>query len=420
MASPAASIGGSIIQAQKSKYPAKYITLDDSGDKSKRNPDGTMNYLPETKHGIALDYSIFGNSAEGVDLNDITEKIVAHSGKSASLGSMSKGITTPRKTNFKRARRMSPKRVTASNTGIGSKASASEVATPKKALPFNFMPDGALSSSRKGSSSLLNKPLGSSTSKPIASGSGSVAINVAASGPLPATGWGNMFGSKVVGEWKCDGCLIVNTPDAEACISCNLLKGEKGSKPGEGKPPEESKEKSSGPPAGFGSSNAGAWDSSGTGTSTSTSASSSSTSTLLSSSSNSGSSLSSSSSSSLSLSGIKHLDFYGPLATIHELITTLYTHSYGHGHEHEHGYNYGNNRHEHNSILSTLESIDICINCLDDDNNNDGMYGAGVGVGVDAHCKLEQLQRMVLNMSSLQRRTIRLVGYACIRSFMRA
>jgi len=155
-------------------------------------------------------------------------------------------------------------------------------------------------------------------------------------------------------------------------------------------------------------------------TSTSTSASSSSTSTLLSSSSNSGSSLSSSS----SLSGIKHLDFYGPLATIHELITTLYTHSYGHEHEHEHehGYNYGNNRHEHNSILSTLESIDICINCLDDDNdnNNDGMYGAGVGVGVGAHCKLEQLQRMVLNMSSLQRRTIRLVGYACIRSFMRA
>ena len=165
MASPAASIGGSIIQAQKSKYPAKYITLDDSGDKSKRNPDGTMNYLPETKHGIALDYSIFGNSAEGVDLNDITEKIVAHSGKSASLGSMSKGITTPRKTNFKRARRISRNSVMASNTGIAPKASvAVAVATPKKALPFNFMPDGASSSSRNGSSSLLNKSLGSGSS----------------------------------------------------------------------------------------------------------------------------------------------------------------------------------------------------------------------------------------------------------------
>eukprot|EP00554_Chaetoceros_debilis_P016564 CAMPEP_0194126076 /NCGR_PEP_ID=MMETSP0150-20130528/59799_1 /TAXON_ID=122233 /ORGANISM="Chaetoceros debilis, Strain MM31A-1" /LENGTH=410 /DNA_ID=CAMNT_0038819919 /DNA_START=171 /DNA_END=1404 /DNA_ORIENTATION=- len=348
MASPAASIGGSIIQAQKSKYPAKYITLDDSGDKSKRNPDGTMNYLPETKHGIALDYSIFGNSAEGVDLNDITEKIVAHSGKSASLGSMSKGITTPRKTNFKRARRISRNSVMASNTGIAPKASvavavvtpkkalpfnfmpdtgiapkasvAVAVVTPKKALPFNFMPDGASSSSRNGSSSLLNKSLGSGSSSSskskakqtmgMAIASGSVAFKVAAFGPLPANGWGNMFASKLVGEWKCDGCYIMNPPDGEECqvaisreerrgvnrvrfasklvgewkcdgcyimnppdgeecLSCNLPRGAKGCKPGEGK---DKSIKSSGPPAGFESSNAGAWNSSSSSTGTSTGA----------------------------------------------------------------------------------------------------------------------------------------------------
>jgi len=280
MASPAASIGGSIIQAQKSKYPAKYITLDDSGDKSKRNPDGTMNYLPETKHGIALDYSIFGNSAEGVDLNDITEKIVAHSGKSASLGSMSKGITTPRKTNFKRARRISRNSVMASNTGIAPKASvAVAVVTPKKALPFNFMPDGASSSSRNGSSSLLNKSLGSGSSSSskskakqtmgMAIASGSVAFKVAAFGPLPANGWGNMFASKLVGEWKCDGCYIMNPPDGEECLSCNLPRGAKGCKPGEDK---DKSIKSSGPPAGFESSNAGAWNSSSSSTGTSTGA----------------------------------------------------------------------------------------------------------------------------------------------------
>jgi len=104
--------------------------------------------------------------------------------------------------------------------------------------------------------------------------SGSVAFKVAASGPLPAKGWGDMFASKVVGEWRCDGCYIMNTPDAEKCVSCNLPKGAKGGKPGEGDP-EESKDKSSkssGPPAGFESSNAGAWNSSSSSKGTSTGA----------------------------------------------------------------------------------------------------------------------------------------------------
>eukprot|EP00569_Conticribra_weissflogii_P003731 CAMPEP_0171330500 /NCGR_PEP_ID=MMETSP0878-20121228/2044_1 /TAXON_ID=67004 /ORGANISM="Thalassiosira weissflogii, Strain CCMP1336" /LENGTH=1338 /DNA_ID=CAMNT_0011830807 /DNA_START=268 /DNA_END=4284 /DNA_ORIENTATION=+ len=112
-----------------------------------------------------------------------------------------------------------------SSTYVGS----SSTATPSSGAPFSFMPGGAAASSKistpkafkfGGSTPAPGSTKPSTTSTPKSSSASTDKANA----PAPAaSGWGNMFQSKL-GEWKCETCMVKNPKDKLKCVSCETPK----------------------------------------------------------------------------------------------------------------------------------------------------------------------------------------------------
>ncbi|GFH46727.1 hypothetical protein CTEN210_03200 [Chaetoceros tenuissimus] len=111
-----------------------------------------------------------------------------------------------------------------------------KVTESESVLPYNFMPT-TKSESRKGSSSLLNKPLAQNASKISTTPSSAIpatssqapkkeeAESTKAAPTPPSQGWGNLF-KKEEGTWTCLTCRSSNPKTASNCLACETPKGE--------------------------------------------------------------------------------------------------------------------------------------------------------------------------------------------------
>lgn len=185
----------------------KCITLSLDGEDERRE-GGVITYPMEKIYGQNLDYKkILGESSKGAPDNEDNQNAIANTRDIPMIKFYRKKDT------------------------IGSSEDAK---TGPSSLPFDFMPKTP-SSSRKGSSSLLNKPIPKRDGGDMAASTPAKSAAVAASNlaPTPAaqvpvgSGWGNLFAKKP-GEWKCDVCYVMNKKEDNACISCESPRGSTG------------------------------------------------------------------------------------------------------------------------------------------------------------------------------------------------
>jgi hypothetical protein len=190
-----------------------YVSIDNEVD-FKRDDQGRTIYPPEYVYGVKME---IGSGSNGVVASDVTKKV---------LEKLKNGLLHGH-VNFSKKKRTihSPQR-TDKSTESDSNASK---------LPYDFMPK-VISNSRKGSSSILNKPPANDSSfttkttlnenaggitepsLPVASTDSTVLNNASST-----NGWGNIFASEA-GQWKCNVCCIKNKKEDSKCIACEAPK----------------------------------------------------------------------------------------------------------------------------------------------------------------------------------------------------
>jgi hypothetical protein len=193
-----------------------------------RREGGVLVYPMEKVYGQNLDYKkMLGESSKGVPDNEDTRNALATAMREMKNGNI------PMIKFYK-------KRDAAAIATSESSASDKNVNAGSKALPFDFMPKTP-SSSRKGSSSILNKPTqntgnGDNAATTPAPVNATGATPATESSPVPAgTGWGNIF-KKKPGEWRCNVCSCANIQEDANCLSCEAPKGSEAEAP---KPSED-------------------------------------------------------------------------------------------------------------------------------------------------------------------------------------
>ena len=170
----------------------KYANLHADGDGGyERDEDGRVVYGSENMYGVTLELGI---GCEGVEESDVTRIVLERLRKGELNGDY----------NFSNKKKIDD----CGNDDDADGASSSVV-------PYSFMPK-VDSRGKKGSSSLLNKPI---VAEPAA--------KEEANSSAPASGgWGNAF-AKIPGEWKCDVCSTKSPKEASACLACEHPKGKK-------------------------------------------------------------------------------------------------------------------------------------------------------------------------------------------------
>ena len=212
------------VQQQEPKCVTLGLDVEDE-----RREGGLVVYPMEKGYGQNLDYKeMLGESSKGVPENAETKKALAYVMQGMKNGSI------PMIKFYK-------KRDAAATATSESSASDKNVNAGSKALlPFDFMPKTP-SSTRKGSSSILNKPIQNTgngdkaaTTPVPANATGATATPAAESSPVPAgSGWGGIF-KKKPGEWRCNECACAtNTQDDAKCLPCGTPKGCEAPKPSE-------------------------------------------------------------------------------------------------------------------------------------------------------------------------------------------
>mmetsp|Transcript_13311 Transcript_13311/g.24979 ORF Transcript_13311/g.24979 Transcript_13311/m.24979 type:complete len:1405 (-) Transcript_13311:159-4373(-) len=201
----------------------EYVSLDNDVVDYERGEHGRTIYPAEYVYGVKLE---LGMGSNGVLASDVSRKVLAK----RKNGELCGHIKFSRK-----------KKIFADLTQRTDRNVTNNVASK---VPFDFMPK-AVTDSRKGSSSILNKPLAKVLAVKSAGGSDfgvTVKANEKTSGGITepyvsvassqstaqdnassTNGWGNLFASEP-GLWKCDVCYIKNKKELDKCISCEAQK----------------------------------------------------------------------------------------------------------------------------------------------------------------------------------------------------
>ena len=185
----------------------RYVSLEPqySSSAANRDEEGRVVYSPVEEYGTMMD---LGVGAKGVEESDVTLGVV---------DKLRKGLL---KGHYKFGKPIAPVGVNDFGSASGVGKEDGMIGKTVGAVPYDFMPKNE-TGGRKGSSSLLNKPIDASTPAAAPVVLNSVSAAPAPSAPPVGSGWGNMFALKE-GEWKCDVCMTKNPKDAAKCVACTV------------------------------------------------------------------------------------------------------------------------------------------------------------------------------------------------------
>jgi Zn-finger in Ran binding protein and others. len=191
----------------------------------KRDDQGKATYPSEYVYGVKME---IGCGSIGALESDVTKKAL----EKLKNGSLHGHVKFSKKKKVTNSPQMTKMRMATNNNGNMSN------------VPYDFMPK-VVSNSRKGSSSILNKPLSEvlagseanesasgtttklnentigGTTKPTLSVASTE--STAPSNTSTTNGWGNLFASEA-GTWKCDVCCVKNKKEASKCAACETPK----------------------------------------------------------------------------------------------------------------------------------------------------------------------------------------------------